>query len=97
MVAPLDLLESRIAETVMAALMPCDLGDGIEVIHDVETLEITMDCDLRAPEEEDLCTQQFVRFSAPYERIELQLDPGGFRRAAIEDARKRGASLPARS
>jgi hypothetical protein len=82
-------LESRIAEVLMGALSPCDLGDSIEVVHDVETIEIEMDCDLADPPvAEDVGTQQFVRFSAPYERIEIQLDRGAFMRATIEDAQR---------
>lgn len=57
-------LETRLAETVMSALFPCDLGDGIEVVHDVELLDIEMDCDLGDDSWE----------SAPYEKIELRLD-----------------------
>jgi len=105
----------------MSALAPCDLGDGIEVLHDVEDVEIEMDCALdddegrddevserdaadTLPEHpafdeptlgattqfvrvaEDVGTRQFVRESAPYERIELQLDPGAFRRTTIAEA-----------
>lgn len=75
----------------MGALSPCDLGDGIEVVHDVETIEIEMDCDLADPPiADDAGTHQFVRYSAPYERIEIQLDRGAFLRATIEDARRLG-------
>jgi hypothetical protein len=110
-------LEYRLAEMMMSVLAPCDLGDGIEVIHDVEVVEIEMECSLDDAEDdgapdaadtlpehpvfdelvllattqfvrEDIGTHQFVRESAPYERIELQLDPGAFRRAIIEDARR---------
>jgi hypothetical protein len=112
-------LENRLAELLMSVLAPCDLGDGIEVVHDVEVVEIEMECALDDPPEaagaepdaadtlpehpvfdelmllattqfirEDIGTQQFVRESAPYERIELQVDPGAFRRAVIEDARR---------
>jgi hypothetical protein len=107
-------LEDRIAEVAMAALAPCDLGDGIEVVHDVEKLEIEMDCDVAdvplldelaktvehvrleelastlqfARQDELASTMEFARFSAPYERIELQLDAGAYRRATIEDARR---------
>jgi hypothetical protein len=50
-------LEDRIAELAMAALAPCDLGDGIEVVHDVEKLEIEMDCDIAdAPSVEALAS-----------------------------------------
>jgi hypothetical protein len=89
MIAPAFALETRLAEIAMNALAPCDLGDGIEVVHDVETVEIEMDCDLEielAPDE--VLTHQFVRFSAPYERIELQFDTDAFRRATIEEARR---------
>ena len=82
-------LESRIAEVLMGALSPCDLGDSIEVVHDVETIEIEMDCDLADPPvADDDGTSHFVRFSAPYERIEIQLDRGAYLRATIEDARR---------
>jgi hypothetical protein len=57
-------LETRLAEVLMRDLVPCDLGDGIEVIHDVEVIEIEMDCDLDDP-----------WYSAPYERIEIQHEP----------------------
>lgn len=60
---PQPALDSRIAEALMFALAPCDLGDGIEVIHDVEAIEIEMDCDL----DDDA-------YSAPYETIELSGD-----------------------
>lgn len=107
-------LETRLAELVMQQLMPCDLGDGIEVVHDVESLEVEMECDLsdEAPAEaprgfegadaartleltreaiealaEDGATHEFVRFSAPYERIELQLDTKSFLQATIEEAK----------
>jgi hypothetical protein len=92
MIAPRSRLELRLAELVMTQLAPCDLGDGIEVVHDVESLEIELDCDLSdaaldAPDDIDLRTHQFVRFSAPYERIELQIDDNAFLRATIEEAR----------
>jgi hypothetical protein len=87
-------LESRLAELLLAQLDPCDLGDGIEVIHDVESLEVELECDLGDDEPaavaDDVATREFVRFSAPYERIELQIDPTAFLRATIEDSR--GAS-----
>lgn len=57
-------LESRLAEVLMSALFPCDLGDGIEVVHDVEVIEIEMDCDLEHDPE----------YSAPYEKIEILLE-----------------------
>jgi hypothetical protein len=77
-------LQTRIAEVVMSALFPCDLGDGIEVVHDVEVLEIEMVCDL----DDDSW------YSAPYERIEIQLDPAAVA-PAIEDlsSRERIAAL----
>ena len=110
-------LETRLAELMMAQLDPCDLGDGIEVVHDVEAIEIEMECDLgddgiaevhahgeadqtmelsrdaieelaalaAAPDEGG--TREFIRFSAPYERIELELEPLAFLRATIEEAR----------
>lgn len=112
-------LETRLAELVMHQLAPCDLGDGIEVVHDVERLEIEMDCDLSddAPVE-DAClretsdadktleldreaiealvendgTHEFVRFSAPYERIEIELDAKAFLRATIEEAKALSAA-----
>jgi hypothetical protein len=40
------VLEARLAEVLMAALAPCDLGGDIEVVHDVESVEIEMDCAL---------------------------------------------------
>lgn len=57
----------RLAEAWMSAMFPCDLGDGIEVVHDVEVIEIEMDCDLGDDD----------GFSAPYERIEIRLEPLG--------------------
>ncbi|HEX5064431.1 MAG TPA: hypothetical protein VFV99_33880 [Kofleriaceae bacterium] len=120
-------LATRLAELVMTQLDPCDLGDGIEVVHDVEALEIEMECDVNdpAPVEpmpveaapvddiastfpfarqpaddvaatltfarvDDVGTHEFVRFSAPYERIEIQIDRNAFLRATIEEARRRG-------
>jgi hypothetical protein len=106
MIAAKSSLEVRLAELVMTQLAPCDLGDGIEVVHDVEALEIEMDCDLAGVaaidrdvsaddagthqfvRTDDLGTHQFVRFSAPYERIELQVDANAFLRATIEEARE---------
>lgn len=92
----------------MTHLDPCDLGDGIEVVHDVEALEVEMECDLADPPPppappplEELATtteltrvdeaggtHQFVRFSAPYERIEIQIDAKAFMRATIEEAKR---------
>ncbi len=89
----------------MSALAPCDLGDGIEVVHEVEVIEVEMECSVEddAPLDEELGattrfardlladelgTHQFVRYSAPYERIEIQLDASAFRRATIEEARR---------
>ncbi|HSD89254.1 MAG TPA: hypothetical protein VLB44_17115 [Kofleriaceae bacterium] len=121
-----SLLDARLTEVLMSALCPCDLGDGIEVVHDVEAVEIEMECDVGedAPPEpeladdiettikfafdandevvnttefaraDDVGTHQFVRHSAPYERIEIQLDPHGFVQATIEEARS--ASAPQR-
>jgi hypothetical protein len=60
-----SVLETRLAEALMHALFPCDLGDGIEVVHDVEQIEIEMDCDL----DDD------AWFSAPYEKIEIIVEP----------------------
>jgi hypothetical protein len=108
MMAAGSRLEARLAELLMTQLDPCDLGDGIEVVHDTEALEIEMECDLAdpappppappAPEElatttqftriDDAGTHQFVRFSAPYERIEIQIDAKAFMRATIEDAKR---------
>jgi hypothetical protein len=112
-------LEVRLAELVMHQLAPCDLGDGIEVVHDVERLEIEMECDLGddAPVD-DAClreasdpdktleldreaiealvendrTHELVRFSAPYERIEIELDAKAFLRATIEEAKSVSAA-----
>jgi hypothetical protein len=104
-------LETRLAELLMSQLLPCDLGDGIEVLHDVESIEVEMECDLDDPVDpsagdtevmlkqwfdyevatldaaEEAGTHQFVRHSAPYERIEIQIDANAFRRATIEDVR----------
>jgi len=114
-------LESRLAELLLAQLDPCDLGDGIEVVHDVESLEVELECDLGDDEPaavealghgeadqtlelsreaiealeaiaEEAGTREFLRFSAPYERIELQIEPTAFLRATIEDSR--GVSRP---
>jgi len=113
-----SLLDARLAEIAMSALCPCDLGDGIEVVHDVESVEIEMDCDVDDdapletelagdtikfsfdPEDElvtttefsqvsadDVGTREFVRYSAPYERIEIRFDPHAFVRATIEEAK----------
>jgi len=86
----------------MAQLAPCDLGDGIEVVHDVEdAVEIEMECDVDEEELEDVAatmrfarlpnddlgTHQFVRYSAPYDRIELAVEPHAFVRATIEEAK----------
>ena len=57
----MQVLETRLAEVLMGALFPCDLGDGIEVVHDVEMIELEMECDLG----EDAWD------STPYEKIEL--------------------------
>jgi hypothetical protein len=98
-----SLLQTRLAELLMAQLAPCDLGDGIEVVHDVEAVEIEMDCDVDDDDPEDVAntirfardalgsdelgTHQCVRYSAPYERIELVVDANAFRRATIEEAK----------
>lgn len=120
-------LQNRLAELELGALCPCDLGDGIEVVHEVEAVEVEMECaldDVPRPldvgaaiaealaaeierelfDEDHTCeleqveaftmpfdreggTHQFVRESAPYERIEVELDASGFRQATIEEAR----------
>jgi hypothetical protein len=125
MAAP-QVLANRLAELLMSQLLPCDLGDGIEVVHDVEAIEVEMDCDLADPSEqfarvepaepteplaapepdpgdtvvmlktwfdeievgEDAGTHQFIKLSAPYERIEIEIDANAYRRATIADARK---------
>lgn len=113
----------------MTDLVRCDLGDGVEVIHDVESIEVEMECDVddalpafsehtesllkiwleshdetervqrhwfepepevvtsRFTRTEDIGTHPFVRYSAPYERIEIQLDTSTFRLATIEEAK----------
>jgi hypothetical protein len=85
-----ESLETRLAELVMSALSPCDLGDGIEVVHEVETIEVELECsfDDDTLVDDELGTHQFVRFSAPYERIEVQIDASAFRRATIEEAKR---------
>ena len=83
-----DSLETRLAEVLMSALAPCDLGDGVEVVHDVETMEVELECALEEEVDDELGTHQFVRFSAPYERIEANFDAGAFRRATIEEAKR---------
>jgi len=105
------VLETRLAELLMSQLLPCDLGDGIEVVHDVEAIEVEMECDLSdelppepgdtevmlkywfesevaAADAEDAGTREFVRFSAPYERIEIEIDANAYRRSTIAHARK---------
>jgi len=84
-------LEIQIAELSLRDLFPCDLGDGIEVIHDVELVEIELDCDTDVAD-----------FSAPYESIEIDhdhapepvtrviedhavLEPSGFVRSPVWD------------
>lgn len=95
-------LELLLADLLMRDAFPCDLGDGIEVIHEVETLEIEMDCDLDDEPHRwfdeafaSSITHPFVRESAPYERIEIQLDKKAFLHATIEEARtlSRGSTL----
>lgn len=58
-------LQDRLIEAVMRAAFPCDLGDGIEVVHDVEALEIEMECDL----------EEAGAYSEAYERIEIAPEP----------------------
>jgi hypothetical protein len=74
-------LETMIAELMMRELDPCDLGNGIEVIHEVEAVEIEMDCDLEEDspgrwfDEEfarNIKAHRFLLESAPYERIEIE-------------------------
>lgn len=95
-----------LAEVLMADLAHCDLGDGIEVVHDVEAVEVEMDCDVAMdaidedaddtirfahPEfdlDPDAGTHQYARMSAPYERIELWVDPQAYVRATIEEAKE---------
>lgn len=87
-------LETRLAELVLDQLAPCDLGDGIEVVHDVEAIDVEMECDVSddtgGPPPLDACddvgTHELVRVTAPYERIEIQLDANAFLRATIEEA-----------
>jgi hypothetical protein len=96
-------LETTLMDVLMAELAPCDLGKGIEVIHDVEAVEIEMDCEIEIdddgpddiastmrfarPPEELGNTHQYARYSAPYERIELAIDPQAYVRATIEEAK----------
>ena len=96
-----SILEARLLEVLMGELAPCDLGKGIEVVHDVEAVEIEMDCDVEDEASDDIActmkfarepsdelgTHQFARFSAPYERIELAIEPRAFVRATIEEAK----------
>ncbi len=58
------LLEARLTDALMSALFPCDLGDGIEVLHDVEDIEIELECDLG----DDAWD------STPYEKIEIHFE-----------------------
>ncbi len=131
-VSSTSTLALQLAELMMRDLVPCDLGDGIEVVHDVEAVEIEMECSVddappvepavdadleatlegvlelwlgptdpvddtervaREPFPDDAGTYQFVRHSAPYERIEIQLDANAYVRATIEDARSRQRAL----
>ncbi|HTR56464.1 MAG TPA: hypothetical protein VMJ10_37580, partial [Kofleriaceae bacterium] len=62
-------LETRLAELSMRDLFPCDLGDGIEVLHDVELVEITDDVD----------------YSAPYVSIEIEHPPPPAAVAALDE------------
>jgi hypothetical protein len=102
----MNMLENRLLEVLMGALSPCDLGDGIEVVHDVEAVEIEMDCVVDDDEpieqlgnttkfaREEIGTHRFVRYSAPYDRIEIQLDANAFVRATIEEAKSLLAGPP---
>jgi hypothetical protein len=80
-------LETILAEILIRDQFPCDLGDGIEVLHDVEDVEIEMECDVgddppaRWFDEEFARTiklapadvaHRFLRDSTPYERIEIR-------------------------
>lgn len=59
-------LESRLVEVAMRALFPCDLGDGIEVVHDVEVIQVEMDCDLDDLERSPLRdTLRFALYEPP--------------------------------
>jgi hypothetical protein len=83
-------LETRLTELAMSALAPCDLGDGIEVVHDVEVVEVEMECTLDdAPAVDEPSTHPFARVSAPYERIEIQLDANAYIQATIAEAQRR--------
>lgn len=71
------ILEARLAEAVLRDLFPCDLGDTIEVVHDVEVLEIELECEVEPSEaydkleldppqvSEDLATARFARVLEP--------------------------------
>jgi len=54
-------LETVIAELMMRELDPCDLGTGIEVIHEVEAIEIEMDCDLDEDSPHRWFDEEFAR------------------------------------
>ena len=58
-------VETRLVSALLNALFPCDLGDGIEVVHDVEVIEIELECDL---------DDHGAWESAPYEKIEILFD-----------------------
>jgi hypothetical protein len=47
-------LQTRIAELELSVLFPCDLGDGIEVVHDVEeAIEVELDCSVDDTRDDD--------------------------------------------
>ncbi len=54
-------VETRLVSALLSALFPCDLDEGLEVVHDVEMIEVELECDLGDDSED----------SSPYERIEL--------------------------
>lgn len=87
---PRSRLESRLAELLLEALAPRDL----ELEQEVEAVHVEMDCDLDEEPPEDVGTCQFERFSAPYERIEAQLDGNAFLRATIADVAFTGRLEP---
>ena len=64
--SPSTRLEIRLAEVLLATLDPCDLGDGIEVVHDVEDdLEVEMDCDLEDDGRDAAGAVQFMFAAQP--------------------------------
>ena len=47
-------LQTRIAELELSVLFPCDLGEGIEVVHDVEeAIEVELDCSVDDTRDDD--------------------------------------------